>query len=254
MSQAESKENLTTDELVRLDPNLAFGRFFADKDWMYKTCIGGVWYASSILMLFVHILIPVTFCLWAINTGYVLRVMRVKIEDRNAKLPDWNDIPDLFISGMSWIAVACGFLLLIASVGIFCFFLAVLLSNFNSLLDTLLYFTIGTIVGISILTLYLHLFCSVLMANFARQESMAAGFQYRKVFDRLKAEPGEFFCAWMLGIGLNIVAIVVPIMTIVGIFFLPSTLFASQLLAATLIAQVWSASEPLTSALSETET
>jgi len=228
--------------LVGLDPNLILKTFFGDQDWVLKSAVGGVMNASSLLLAFflqdAPILITLIFTLWAINTGYLLRVMRLRIRDPHCKLPVWNEWPDLFVSGMSWLAITTGVMIVVA------FLLAtdlLIASIFAGLKAGYLFalWTAGSIMLIIACSLLLNLLLAALMTNFAQEESTVAAFAYIRVLKRISRRPGDFFAAWMLGIGIQWLAVIVPCITVVGVFFLPSTIFASQLISASLLAQAW---------------
>lgn len=233
-----------------LDPDLAVKSFFQDPDWILKTAIGGVMNATSMVLLFLiresPILIPIMFSLWAINTGYVLRTIRQRIKVPNGHLPQWNDWQDLFVSGMSWLVVMTGFFVVFATVSATDLLVASILSNIKAQPFPLL-FTLwmsGSIILIVSLSFLVNLLYVATMANFAQEESMGSAFAIVKVLKRIGKHPGDFFSAWMLGIGIHFLSFAVPCATIVGIFFLPSTLFAGQLLTASIFAQAWKSSDP----------
>ncbi len=225
-----------------LDPNMAVKSFFQDSEWIHKTALGGVMNASSMVLLFLvvdsPILIPVMFSLWALNTGYILRTIRERIQVPNGRLPAWNEWQDLFVSGMSWLAVTTGFLIFLATlIGT-----DLLISSFIGLLKIPILFTVwmsGSIILLLTLSFLFHLLLLATMANFAQEESMNSAFAFIKVFKRIGARPGDFFSAWMLGMGIQFLSVAAPCATIIGIFFLPSTVFAGQLINASLIAQAW---------------
>ena len=248
----------TTDQVIAvvpcapflgLDPNLAVKSFFDDPDWILKTAIGGVMNASSMVLLFLiresPILIPIMFSLWAINTGYVLRTIRQRIKVPNGHLPQWNDWQDLFVSGMSWLVVMTGFFVFFATFSATDLLVASILSNIKSQPFPIL-FTLwmsGSIILIVTLSFLVNLLYVATMANFAQEESMGSAFAVIKVMRRIGKRPGDFFSAWMLGMGIQFLSVAVPCATIVGIFFLPSTVFAGQLLTASLIAQAWKSAD-----------
>lgn len=255
MSELTPKQNELAVEVVPcapflgLDPNLAVKSFMQDPDWILKTAIGGVMNASSMVLLFLiresPILIPIMFSLWAINTGYVLRTIRARIKVPNGYLPAWNDWQDLFVSGMSWLAVMTGFLIVLVTVSATDLLVASILSNIKTPPFPLL-FTLwmsGSIILIVTLSFLLNLLYVATMANFAQEESMNSAFAFIKVLKRISKRPGDFFSAWMLGMGIHFLSIAVPCATIIGIFFLPSTVFAGQLLTASIIAQAWKSAE-----------
>jgi hypothetical protein len=236
-----------TTKIVGLDPNLAVTSFFKDPDWVLKCAVGGVMNASSLLLMFFlreyPYFIPIIFTLWAVNTGYILRVMRTRISDPQGRLPIWNDWQDLFVSGMSWLAIITGiivfFLFIAATDLLFASFLAAIKSKGN----IFALWMSGSIMLFVALSLLTNLVLAATMTNFAQQENTMAAFAYLKVVKRISRRPGDFFAAWMLGLGIQTISIVVPVISIIGIFFLPSTAFAGQLISATLLAQAWISSE-----------
>jgi hypothetical protein len=229
-----------------LDPNLAIKYFFKDPDWVLKCAIGGVMNASSLLLLFFvkeyPVLIPIVFSLWAINTGYILRVMRYRIADPQGLLPVWNDWQDLFVSGMSWLAIITGITVFFLFVTATDLLIASVLSAIKSYTQIFALWMSGSIILILTLSLLSNLVLAATMTNFAQEESTIAAFSYIKVIKRILKRPGDFFAAWMLGLGIQWLSFLVPCATIIGIFFLPSTMFAGQLVSASLLAQAWASS------------
>jgi len=100
----------------------------------------------------------------------------------------------------------------------------------------------GSIILIVTISFLFNLLLVATMANFAQEESMNSAFSFIKVLKRISKRPGDFFSAWMLGLGIQFLSFAVPCATIVGVFFLPSTVFAGQLIAASLVAQAWKSS------------
>lgn len=229
-----------------LDPNLAVKSFFQDPDWVFKSAVGGVMNASSLVLLLLirehPILIPICFSLWAINTGYVLRTIRERLTDPAGRLPAWTDWQDLFVSGMSWLAVTTGFLIMLVTFAATGLLIASILSALKEYSYLFALWTSGSIILIITLSLVLNLMLAATMANFAQEERMNAAFAIIKVLRRIFNRPGDFFAAWMLGIGIQWLSVLVPCVTIVGVLFLPSTVFAAQLITASLIAQAWASS------------
>lgn len=231
-----------------MDPNLVLSTYFQDPDWMFKTGVGGALYFSAFVILMLGIqsgnlvILPACFCLWAMICGYVLRTIRQKIAEPQSKLPEWSDWQDLFISGMSWIAITTGFVITLIAVSTtaFIILIAVMMktpSNQGILLACI------TILGIATLAYAFNFFVSMLMANFAAEETMLSGFAYLKVLKKLSKNPGDFVVAWLLGMGIQFLAFIIPVVTIIGIILVPMTTFISQVISAGLIAQAWAESE-----------
>ncbi len=237
-----------------LEPNLAVKSLISDPDWTFKVGVGGIFNALSLIVLWGGMMmLPASFCCWALNTGYILRVMRSKMANPEAKLPDWNDWLDLFVSGMSWLAIAYGFVIVCilffftSMSGILYYFAQVAkklpvtketLESMQSVHSEQVYWVGGTIVLVILIALALHLFSSVLKVHFAREESMKSGFAFNKVGKLFMSRPFDFIYVWLLSIGLIKLSIILPSLTVLGIFFVPSILFAAQILTALLFAQI----------------
>ena len=232
---------------IGLDPDLAIKSFFRDPDWVLKTAVGGVWNASSLLLIFFlnvyPVLIPIVFTLWAINTGYLLRVMRTKLRDPQGVLPAWNDWQDLFVSGMSWLAIITGVIVVFLFMGATNLLIASILAAIKQYSQLFALWMSGSIIFLISFSLLTNLVLAATMANFAQQENTMAAFSYIKVIKRIWKRPGDFFAAWMLGLGIQALSIILPGATILGIFFLPSTTFAGQLISSILLAQAWASAE-----------
>lgn len=246
MSSENKSESKT--ELLGMDPNLVLSTYFQDPDWMFKTGVGGALYFAAFVILMLGIqsgnlvILPACFCLWAMICGYVLRTIRQKIAEPESKLPEWTDWQDLFISGMSWIAITTGFVFTLIAVATTAFIVLTFAMVKSSGSEGVLLVCI-TILGIATLTYAFNFFVSMLMANFAQEETMLSGFAYAKVLRRLSKNPGDFAAAWLLGTGIQFLAFIIPVATVIGIILVPMTTFISQVISAGLIAQAWAGSE-----------
>lgn len=232
---------------IGLDPDHAIKSFFKDPDWVLKSAVGGVMNATSLLLTFFlreyPVLIPIVFSLWAINTGYILRVLRTRLKEPDGVLPAWNDWQDLFVSGMSWLAIITGIIVFFIFIGATNLLIASILAAIKSAAYLFPLWMSGSIILFIAGSLLTNLVLAATMTNFAEQENTMAAFAYWKVLKRIARRPGDFFGAWMLGIGIQCLSVIVPCVTIIGVFFLPSTTFAGQLIAASLLSQAWVSAE-----------
>jgi len=246
MSENTISKNNTA---LGMDPNLVLSTYFQDDDWMFKTGVGGALYFSAFVILMLGlqsgqlVILPACFCLWAMICGYILRAIRQKIAEPQSKLPEWNDWQDLFISGMSWIAVTTGFIFTLIAAATTAFIVIAVVMMKSSTSQSILVVCITTL-GIATLSYLFNFFVSMLMANFAQEETMLSGFAYAKVLKRLSKRPGDFAAAWLLGTGIQFLAVIIPITTVIGIILVPMTTFISQVISAGLMAQAWAGSEP----------
>ncbi|MBX9668210.1 MAG: DUF4013 domain-containing protein [Candidatus Obscuribacterales bacterium] len=232
-----------TPALIGLDPDLAVKSFFQDKDWVFKSAVGGAFNIVSILLLVLSreapLLILLCFSLWAINGGFVLRTIRQKLLDAGGKLPEWGDWQDLFVSGMSWLAVATGCFLIVGTAGFTNLLVGATLSLVKTYTDSFVVWMSVSLISTALIALTLNFILTMMMVNFAEQESMRSAFNLIKVIKRISSSPRDFLSAWLLGLGIQLLGVLIPTITVVGIMFLPSVMFASQLLAASIVAQAW---------------
>ena len=237
MATGSSLEDLNVNRLLR--------SLFAD-DWVFKTGIGGILGAGSIVAgLYSFMCIPIVAALWALMIGYCLRCIRFKVLNPDCRLPDWNDWGDLFLSGITWMAFqtivwtfVCGI-----AFGIIFFsgaYAVVAKTSVESNVEVIL----GCIIASMILFKAAFLSAFV-MVNFAIEENASAGFSYIKVAQRIWAEPQKYLSGFMLAMGLQWGAIIFPCLTIVGVFLIPSTYFVGQATSAAVLARTWSTT-PLT--------
>ncbi len=224
----------------QLDADQALKNLFADPDWMFKIGVGGTLNAICLVLgLASPFCLPVVFALMALSNGYVLRVARQISQDRSSKLPDWNNWLELFISGLTWLVVQFGFTVIFLSVITFCLMVgaasgAIKLYSAQFIAWATVSFVLSTFSWCA-----LSFLGRFLMVNFAQKEHLAAGFAFREAFKRATANPGEFFVVWLLAIGIGWAGYILPVISILGIFLIPSTIFIAELLSASLAAQVW---------------
>src|SRR5579883_899600 len=190
-----------------VDPDDAVKLYLKDPEWMFKSAVGGVMNASALVLVVLYrdmpLFIPLCFCLWAVNVGFTLRTIRSKIADPSGLLPKWNEWQDLFISGMSWLAVKTFFSITAGAFSMGCLLIALVIGS-QQLPDwAFTTLTVCTVCGIILFNLFVDLLLSVTMANFAQEENMMAAFAYGKVFQRFFKRPGNFLSAWLLGLGIQ---------------------------------------------------
>lgn len=222
------------------DVEQASRSYFKDPDWMFKTGLGGIFAAGMVVLSFYHIIcIPVVYALWALCTGYCLRLMRVRSRSLDLKLPDWNDWGDLFLSGITWIALQ--HLLWLPLIALIAYFQALVISSVFSLSDALLrlvaitlscLFSAATLVFFSFLS-------SFLMVHFACRENSSAAFAVGRVISALKQSPKRLITAYLLAQGIQWGSVLLPALTLIGLFIIPSTFFTGQILSSTLLALAW---------------
>jgi len=223
-----------------LDLDGALKGFFQDKEWPLKIMLGGlINLSASTLPVINPAFVPISCALLGLSAGYLLRVMRLSIKGELEKLPDWNDILDLLISGLSWFSICMGFFFFILSV----LAISLLAAGNTSILKisspSYLYWAVLTFIAIYTMIISFKFFLATLMANFAEEERMLAGFAWRKVIKRIIAQPKPLMVAWLAGLTLTFVAVVLPTLTRVGTPLVPFLSFLAEVIAVRMIGQAW---------------
>jgi hypothetical protein len=80
------------------------------------------------------------------------------------------------------------------------------------------------------------------MVNFAENEKVLSALSVSQALSRLMRRPKEYFTAWLLGVGIFWLAVVLPALTVFGIIFVPLAMFLANTINAIMLAQVWRAS------------
>lgn len=225
----------------RLDASGAVRALFGDPDWMFKTGVGGTINALAIvvLMLLGPLSAPAIVAMSALVIGYALRVAKARALGEVDRLPRWENWPELFISGLSWLAIQFAlyfaFISVVALVAVF----GVTSGAVKLYSGEFITWAVTSVLLVTIFWVFTSFLARFLMIGFAVEEKMTAGFAAGEVLRRARANPRDFICAWLLAVGIQWAAVVLPVLTVVGVFFLPSTIFVGELLAATFAAQVW---------------
>ena len=213
---------------------------FSDDSWRMKTGIGGIISAAMVLVLLYNaICLPVSVALWAVLIGYNLRCIRARVEDPAGKLPEWNEWGDLFMSGITWIALQTGVWLLLFGI---CSGLLLVAAGFalneQNLMLTQLLSTSAAVISI-LLYLAMGFISSYLMVNFAVEANINAGFAYIKVIKALSKNPLHLFTGFILATGFFSLCLILPTITIIGFFLLPSFFFLGNVISSLILGQHW---------------
>lgn len=208
---------------------------------MFKTGIGGMIIAGCIILLIVNPLsTPISLALYSLVCGYTLRLIRYKSLNPAAKLPDWDDWMELFISGLTWLAIQFGLSLIpLTAVST-----SLLVAGATGAIKigsgvAFVVWLVTTIAVMTAICTVLSFLTPLLMVNFAIEERVQAGFSFVKVIRKAAKDPRDYLVAWLLSIGVAWCTVVLPVVTLIGIFFIPSTIFIGHIVCATLFAQVW---------------
>ncbi|MBX9568427.1 MAG: DUF4013 domain-containing protein [Candidatus Obscuribacterales bacterium] len=231
LAPKSSLEDLHVDRLLRT---------LLSDDWIFKTGVGGMLVAGSIVAgLYSYMCIPIVVALWALIIGYSLRCMRYKMMNPDCKLPDWGDWGDLFLSGITWVALQTFLWVMIAGIA---FGIMILCSAYAIGTKNPVESNIDVILGCLLIGFIYFMFSvlsAYLMVNFAQEENTGAGMAFRKVARRILAEPLKYLSAYFLAVGIQWASFIVPCITIVGVFLLPSAFFIGQAASAAVLGRAW---------------
>lgn len=230
-----------------LNPDAALNRVFNDKEWRLKISVGATINACSLILLCINpILIPLSVCGYALNLGYQLKVMRSALSPSGDQLPNWGDWMELVISGLTLLAIFCGWSFAFA---LLTFFLLCLCSTLQAVhvgMDPFVLWSIVALTFCLMIGLAANFLFAYLSVNLAEQERTSAGLAIRLVMKKFAQKPGPFIRAWLLALGLHLLAFIVPIITVIGVFLLPMSLFWAGTVSAILLAQSFASADPCT--------
>lgn len=198
-----------------MDINRAFTYFKEDEEWVNKFLIG------SILFLTIIGSIPAM--------GWLIEIMRRKLHDENAKLPDWADFGKYTIDGLKMILLGLVWTspLILLSCLQFALISGVIIFFAGSEMDDQSYFAL--IQGINLLSLcsYPIIFIYSLGVGilyypaygiFAETNSLQQAIDPRNAFRALRANLGDYIVIIAIGYGIGFLAPLGLLLCIVGIF------------------------------------
>ena len=188
--------------------------------------------------------LPVAFLVWAASQGYILKVARAAIKEPDANLPQWSGWGDMMISGLTWLAITCAQIIVFISVLYFALILGSYRGWLNTLTPAFTYWAYGTILAEALVLFVGAFFFPLLMANFAEKERITAAVDFKTALSKLFARPEQYIALWLLTTGIYSTAILLPLLTVVGIFFLPLATFLASVVNAVMLGQVWRSGEP----------
>jgi hypothetical protein len=222
---------------LAIDADLAVKGFFDDEDWMAKVGVGHMVNTGAFFLALGVITMPLALAAMGYSQGYQLRLMRARLKQLDCRLPGWEDWLELLISGLTWLACQFCFCVVLAGIATAAYQLwsAVVDSGRVALFPA----TISAVLFIVFSMILMHFLATFLMVNFAQEEKLAAAFNFKKVIKKARANPLAFFCAWSLASALQLAALILPALTVIGLLVAPSTLFAAQLMSTSLVAQAW---------------
>ncbi len=229
--------------LQGLDPDAAIQHIFKDPSWKLVLGIGSIMNAAALVLLgsgqFALPLLPVAFLLWAAAQGYLLKVARSVVSDPESALPEWSGWGDILISGLTWIAIICLQVVLFFTVMYFSLIVGAVHGYLNALTPQFPLWAYGTLAALAMVLFIGTFFLPLLMVNFAEKERVAAALSVGTAINRLFKRPEQFVLVWLLSTGLYSLAVLVPMVIVIGIPLIPMTTFLASLINAVMLAQVW---------------
>ena len=213
-----------------VDPSNSFKLYFKDQSWAFKTSIGGILNALAIILLTIHpIFFPVSVCLLAINYGYLVKCLNHR-SSGNLELPEFNGFIDMMLTGLSWFALAtCFYLIYFCLTGII-LVTAEVFDAFNYLNQNFILFGSLTINLLFFLFLVTNYFLNFMVIDFSKSDKISAINALKKIITKTKLYPKQFILAFLLNLGIFSLSVMVPVMSIIGVFLLPSTLFVALII------------------------
>jgi hypothetical protein len=143
------------------------------------------------------------------------------------------------MSGITWIALQTAVFLV--SNTIFAIILGICTGNaFNtkSELHSFLWILLGSVLVLPT-SAFIALVSSYTMVNFAVEENLLAGLAYIKVLKSLLKNPAHLLSGFLLALGIQLGFVLIPCLTIIGVFLVPSSYFAGQVLSSLVLARHW---------------
>jgi hypothetical protein len=235
---AKSKSR-TTRSTGLLDPDLALKAFFQDNTWMGKVGLGGMLYVIATIIFCINpLLFPISVSIASFNYGYLLKIIRTKVNNPESSLPDLSDPISLLFSGLSWLAIQSILYLSIGAIFIF-----IVVASINMQTSFLTAFLLSATLFMIVFGIFINFLSTYLMVNMAVSENVSSGLAFRQTLKIIKNNKNNMLLAWLLSCALQIGSIVLLTLTIIGISVVPYVLYTTQMISCIFFAQVWLASE-----------
>jgi hypothetical protein len=189
----------------------SFKFVFRDPNWFLKLFLGGVFTLLSVVVIG----IPVIY-------GYRIELLkRVQRGDDNP-LPEWKDVGVFFITGLKYLVTQIVYflpilILIVPFLGIMILFLAQGTSP-DELIGATPVLTFSML-GIGVYSLFILLITPVIAIQFSARERIADGLNVGIVIRQFRQHWQEVLIVVVLGIALDILAVVGILVFVVGILF-----------------------------------
>ncbi len=213
-----------------MDVGKSFTYMFEDKDWIAKIAIGGL------VVLLSAFLIPIP-----LLVGYSLRVIKNVAEGAPNPLPEWSDIGDMFVKGLTAIV---GVLIWALPVIILACCIAIATTGLGAAASNNGSDGIGALGGLVLSCLYcltfivgifINLFVYAPLTLFALNNQISTFWDFSGAWRFVQANAGNYIIAFLLALVANFIAGFGVIACFIGVFF---TSFWAMLVMAHLFGQV----------------
>lgn len=196
-----------------MDVGKSFTFMFEDKNWIAKIAIGGL------VTLFSFLLIPIP-----LLVGYALRTIKNVAEGASVPLPEWDNIGDMYVKGLTaivgvviWalpvIILSCCMVLVSTALASGGSDSSSAISSLGGIVLTCLYCLVF-VVGIAI-----NLFVYAPLTNFALNNQINTFWDFAGAWRFIQANAGNYIIAFLLALVANFVAGFGVIACFIGVFF-----------------------------------
>ena len=220
---------------LKFNPNNAFKLFFQDKNWTLKTGIGGIINATAIIILFFSpVFIPISVCLFALNIGYILKCVNHKLA-KKADLPDYDGFVDLLLSGLNWMALWFSYLLMFLFLSGMVLFTAICLNAFDIESRYFTFTASLTMFIIFLLWIKFQFIINFIIVDFAKTYKPSPIKSLKQLTLNFWRNPLIMLITFGLNTGIFYLAILIPGLSVFGIFLIPSTMYIASVINILLI-------------------
>lgn len=219
---------------MSISVKLAYQNVFKDEEWKYKVFVITVLTTINFMSLFSNahkqnpLILIISGIMGLIMAGYFFKYMNALLEDKEAKLPDFDSFIDLFFIGLKFVI---GTFFLGIAIKLFCVLIA--------LPCFLLAKVVGVVVAI-ILIVYLYSLIPAFIINFSEEFNIGAMIDFKKA--REIAKFNYYKALFILGF-INIIPMIFSLLTwfVSGYFVIIYSYFSTlfSLISSHILVQVF---------------
>ncbi len=201
-----------------VDFGRAFQFYFEDPDWIRKTLIGGGLYLAGTLTL---ILLGAGLLLFAIVSGYAMRVMQRTYAGDPRPLPEWDDYGGMLRDGLKLLALSLAYMAAVFGVP------AVLFAILGVVAGASHSDAVGGLMALFILLLQLvflvvglalAIYLPAAVARMTLYQRLGAGFEVKENVALIRRNPGNYAIALLIVLLAHFISQFGVILCCVGVF------------------------------------